>query len=261
MEGDDLCKKRLRKLNLNAPILSTRRVGGGGFDHCSKSFDADHQAGSSQRVPFSWEQVPGTPKGAASRDLKAAEFRPPKLPPCQWHSSKEQEVDTSYNCRGNNVEDDDDAFSDAIDMFSLSESLDVADSTSLRGLSSLDLKNVESTEHQSPDFIIRRFLPDANALASTYAPTHPKHCLREPINSHFQRQYGPVAVDRTCSPPKACGIGLFLLKHSICGLKDPILDRHGSQNAKRSSRSSRQSHHQGASVELFCKGGGRVHYK
>ncbi|PIA59530.1 hypothetical protein AQUCO_00400430v1 [Aquilegia coerulea] len=261
MEGDDLCKKRLRKLNLNAPILSTRRVGGA--SHCSKSFDADQQ-GSSQRVPFSWEQVPGTPKGAASRDLlKAAEFRPPKLPPCQWHSSKGPEVDTSCTYRGNNVEDDDDAFSDAIDMFSLSESLDVADSTSnSRGLSSLDLKIVESREHQSPDFIIRRFLPDANALASTYAPTLPNHCLNEPINSHFQRQYaGPnIAVDRGCSPPKACGIGLFLLKHSICGLKDPILDRHGSQDAKRSSSSSRQNH-QGASVEVFCKGGGRVHYK
>ncbi|KAF9592329.1 hypothetical protein IFM89_014237 [Coptis chinensis] len=291
--GDDFSRIRLRKLNLNAPILSTRRAGG---SNCLKSIDADQEV-CSQRIPFSWEQVPGTPKGTVNREVSAGEFRPPKLPPCQWHSTKGVQGSSNDNYKSNG-EDEDDVFSDAIDMFSMSESLSVADSASnSRGLSSINLKIMESREHQSPDFIIRRFLPDANALASSYAPNRclreptttsmfhmqkgpqtvapnrclrapnttsqfhmqrvaPNRCFREPITtSQFLMQKGPQTVDQAYSPHKACGIGL-LFPRRVKHTVCGLKDpiRQDSQIAKQN-YNLRQT--QGASVEVLCKGGGQ----
>ncbi|KAL5704347.1 hypothetical protein ACHQM5_022789 [Ranunculus cassubicifolius] len=260
MEKDDLMtNNRLRKLNLNAPILSTRRGGSPCLKPPPRTTTVDQQEGSTQRVPFSWEQVPGTPKGGISRKLKSEELKPPKLPPCQqWHSSKKI---------ASSGLDEDDVFSDAIDMLSMSESLEIAASgkSHSRGLCSLDLKIIEAREHQSPDFIIQKFLPDANALAETsYVPSRPSHCSRQSIDSEFAMQCGGVrGVEGRVTASKACGIGLLLFprraKQTVCGLKDPILDRQGSRNMKANKYNSRQS--QSASVEVFCKGGGRLHLK
>ncbi|KAF6146968.1 hypothetical protein GIB67_036687 [Kingdonia uniflora] len=199
---DHLNCRHLKKLNLNAPILSTKRVSN---LLCAKNSLTSGQLSSfdaTERVPFAWEQVPGTPKGVTRRGNHVDILPPPKLPPCKWYPPRETS-DVCNSSRG--TLDCDDGFSDAFDMFSLPESLD-----DVNGASKL---RADKSKHVSPSFIIRRFLPDANALAfSTRDLPLQVECASSSSDS------------RSVTPPKACGIGFFTwrMKHRLCGLKNPV---------------------------------------
>ncbi|KAE9622250.1 hypothetical protein Lal_00033060 [Lupinus albus] len=75
--------KNPRKLNLNAPLLSTRRLG------CSFVADTSCRV-QNTRVPFSWEQSPGKPKDMErSNSVDDGDTPRLRLPPCRWHRLKE----------------------------------------------------------------------------------------------------------------------------------------------------------------------------
>ena len=61
--------KRHRKLNLNAPIMSTRRFGSVVADTSSSLGTFQN---TSERVPFSWEKEPGKPKDTERNGSKIA---------------------------------------------------------------------------------------------------------------------------------------------------------------------------------------------
>ncbi|KAK9154008.1 hypothetical protein Sjap_001488 [Stephania japonica] len=232
-------KRRLRKLNLNAPILSTRRVGspsGGATGSTTSNLDwrrSFHDT--SNRIPFSWEQVPGTPKGLALASVAVNDNPPrPSLPPCRrYPHHRRNSSATDHYC------DDNDMFSDAVDVFSLSDSLDVEDSASeSRRLESLEFDIDESRSASailSPNFIIRRFIPDANALASSYSTStisnsSPYKCGRDDQGTTNSQQVSEQCVQRATSrqaysPPRACGIGLLFpwrARNTVCGVKKPV---------------------------------------
>ncbi|OUZ99147.1 Protein of unknown function DUF688 [Macleaya cordata] len=224
MEEDDLMNQKCpRKLNFNAPILSTRRR------IRTTNIDADRADTScnNERVPFSWEEVPGTPKGTFREDFHVYDKPTPKLPPGRSFSPNE----TGGACAGAGAGDsgggggcdgDSDDTSDGIDVHSLS-SLDVEPAESIyRRLDSLDLEIIEGSSNQSPNFIIRRFLPAANALAFSYANS-------TNMVPHSQTQTEECgsrsSIGERYSEPKACGIEHFFpwrKKLTPCGLKSPV---------------------------------------
>lgn len=128
--------KRPRKLNFNAPLLSTKRLGYSGIagPSClSNSLDTAQDT----RVPFSWEQAPGKPKDTGKSDrIHDGDTPQPRLPPCLWHPLKAAAkpvvdngvlaFDQDVGCDG---DDDDDkktnVFSDAVDVLSLSEAFNI----------------------------------------------------------------------------------------------------------------------------------------
>ncbi|KAF8396965.1 hypothetical protein HHK36_018602 [Tetracentron sinense] len=226
-------RRRPRKLNFNAPLLSIRRPSGSSSAETSDANPLSTLRNTSKRIPFSWEQTPGKPKNLDKRETHAEDPPPPKLPPSRWY---------------------------AIDMFSLSESLEISDNAShVHGLDGLNLEILESSGNESPDFIIRRFLPAANALAASSSRTvskslNPKvpplyHCPKD----HTVVECRPPTVRRSYSPPKACGLAPFFpwrMKHNLCGLKSPI--RRGSLNVK--VRSNAGQRHSSSSAERPSRG-------
>ncbi|XP_058111069.1 uncharacterized protein LOC131254045 [Magnolia sinica] len=233
-------------LDFDAPLLSTRRLGS-----LEKTCELDVQitwSDTPRRVPFLWERVPGEPKITENGLDSEEQMPPPKLPPGRLQSSNK---DCNRNCfnenDSNGDDDDDDLFSDAMDMISLSESLDMHCGTShVSGLGGLDLKAVESCGDQSPNFIMSRFLPAATALASSSTliasknsngrPSPHRHGMKNEIAkpaSSYQLSTskiigecgGPHGAVRTCSPSKSCGLMFFFpwnLKHALCRLKCQI---------------------------------------
>ncbi|PKI54550.1 hypothetical protein CRG98_025064 [Punica granatum] len=191
-------QKCLKKLNLNIPLLSVRRLGS-----CSHNFEEASsiisrqglpKSDTSERVPFSWEQAPGKPKARPDQlrlhEIISADQPPrPKPPPGRWHQQhpteniviKEDGADggddqfmidscslDDHNCCSNYNSDDvvRDRFSDAVDTISLSEAIDILEkSDRVHELDASKLKMVEAAGNLSPSFMINRFLPDANALA------------------------------------------------------------------------------------------------
>ncbi|CAH8355435.1 unnamed protein product [Eruca vesicaria subsp. sativa] len=172
-----------RKLNLEAPLLSTRRMQKTSavsvrrnktfdFTHDSKTNDVssssvlvpemglDHFTDSAS-VPFTWEQAPGRLKG---NDSTPQQVFTPCLPPgkavTRNLSSKGKQVDEE--------EESEDVFSDARDTLSPKDSFSVKHSIS--GVSGYGVvaekkKTLKTTEDpQSRDFMLNRFLPAAKAM-------------------------------------------------------------------------------------------------
>lgn len=203
-----------RKLDLNAPFLSTRRIELPRLSSRRPSWDTCN------RVPFSWEQTPGKPKGGLKTyDEEHIHVLPPKLPPCRWHPPAELE-NTHNDSHDSNSDPNDDHnrrcneedFSDAIDLFSLSESVDFFD----RHVDDFDTR-VSSTATQSPSFIIQRYLSDAEALAAASSAVIPASTS---TNNHSSRTVG-----QSYSSPKSCGLHIFFpwrMKHKLCGVKTPV---------------------------------------
>ncbi|XP_077215492.1 uncharacterized protein LOC143850061 [Tasmannia lanceolata] len=229
------------KLDLDAPLLSTRRLGC--FAHVDEKHQTDMKIGAksntSINVPFVWETVPGMPKVMELGCCRAGELSPPKLPPGRCHELQDYGDKNTKN-PNNDDDNDDDVFSDAMDMTSLSESLGVSMS-GVSGLDGLDLEGLNSVGSLSPSFIINRFLPAANALASSsssssFLPPSKNPIKRVPPDRHRPqkkpRVSGPQSVETrhsvecvSYSPPKACGLEFFLpwrLKNMHCGFKSPI---------------------------------------
>ncbi|XP_031281917.1 uncharacterized protein LOC116140427 [Pistacia vera] len=162
-------------------------------------------------VPFFWEQTPGQPKdgGPEPQQLEEASVTP-RLPPrrdldiIKYPLEKEVEdrpkiescslIDgvTRYDCskEGNEeknlyLEDDDDVYSDAVDALSPTDSFSM--SCSVSGVSGSDGPVIKragtfSTDPQTRDFMMSRFLPAAKAMAL------------EPPQYASRRQ--PVAVEQ-----------------------------------------------------------------
>ncbi|XVF55045.1 hypothetical protein PTKIN_Ptkin06aG0005200 [Pterospermum kingtungense] len=268
-------KKRPRKLNFNAPLLSTRRPAGG---HVSDKLSRTNSLGgckdqSNNGIPFCWEQAPGKPKNldtSYNNDIdEAAETPRPKPPPGRWrpvpkpatngdhdhyHDHDEGcdgDVDDYDNDDNNDDDDDDGVFSDAMEVLSLTQAMDIVEKKekywhgSCDGLisksvepSDLDGLNLESFEHSdhypSPNFIMERFLPDATALAasSSTSSTLDMSKTKLPYLCNYSEQYSPCvsqAVIKRPSfswpSPKSCGMEILLpwrMKHKLCGVKSPV---------------------------------------
>ncbi|KAM7263981.1 hypothetical protein ACFE04_001664 [Oxalis oulophora] len=233
-----------RKLNFNAPLLSIRRPSDG--DRQNKD---GKTAAYSDRVPFSWEQAPGKPKystGDTISEMGEVETPRPKPPPGHWRPSNETsfsdhvEEIRSLNCHGDFENDHDDAFSDAMDVLSLTEAIDIVEKN---GEEEKEEKNhhhrnglegfhMETSKHKSPSpsFIIQRFLPDAAALAAAASST-----INLSRNFSKKLNYKGCSLSerrgvsqRTIRTPSLKGCGLELLfpwrtKNRLCGVKSPVV--------------------------------------
>jgi len=237
---------RPRKLNLNLPLLSTRRLGGhaGKEETCYATKSQAALQDTSDRIPFCWEQAPGKPKDWDSNDIHEAGTPPPRLPPCRWHLQNEAAKNGDPNCFVSlddhddgcdaDADDDDDGeeidvFSDAIDVLSLTEAIDIAQkSNDGHRLDRLNLESVNATDSQSLNFMMERFLPDATALAASSAL-----CAFSNLNKKlpYPYNYSEEYVSRTVGQSypseashKGCGLELLFpwrLKHKLCGVKSP----------------------------------------
>ncbi|KAL6609817.1 hypothetical protein ACP70R_039786 [Stipagrostis hirtigluma subsp. patula] len=154
---------------LDSPLPTPRRSCCGPADtRRGSGADASPQRG---HVPFAWESSPGVPKsavGGGGAGGKEREVLPPKPPPGRcgtpWHAHARAYL------HGNTTDgssDDDDLFSDAMDRTSSSDRLAAL---------SARLSSVDSVvgSLRLPSFIMDRFLPAANAIATTSADKHPK---------------------------------------------------------------------------------------
>ncbi|KAJ0987632.1 hypothetical protein J5N97_005988 [Dioscorea zingiberensis] len=229
METTDCEDQQLEKLDLDAPLMSTRRL----CSHTSDMISSVIQTSeTSRRVPFLWERAAGVPKEdpVVLDHSDVEEILPPKPPPYRYRNPSTEDIKVDDNVLGDDGSDydcEDEVFLDALDNLSLSESM-----PSLR---------------RSPSFIMDRFLPAANALAAASSTFQvPKKMKRRRASSHPHEQRSPEelkkprlkqqqqqcnvtnsklelqCVPRSQSPSKACGLMLFFpwsLKHNLCGFK------------------------------------------
>ncbi|XP_027337248.1 uncharacterized protein LOC113850938 [Abrus precatorius] len=253
--------KRPRRLNLNAPLLSTRRLGNSlvADTSCSSNSVGGIQ-NTSERVPFSWEKAPGKPKDIESRDDTHDGGTPRlRLPPCHWFPPKKAAAADVDN--GSSDEDDnkDDVFSDAMDVFSLSEALDIVQRKSETAHSDnndgLRLKLQESNGYQSPTYMINRFLPDATALAASSTLHFPSNFEERVCDTWSYPECYPSGSARHsyASSPKGCGLELLFpwrMKHKLCTMESPVLPC--STNVQKHPRNSKQKKHHRSSAYIPC---------
>ncbi|AAC14403.1 unknown [Arabidopsis thaliana] len=195
---------RSRRLNFNAPFLSTKR-------HVTQEKLPGQFPEAS--VPFCWETAPGMPKNSSHLKNDAESETPRlKLPPGRlkeyFHQTNQDAVDVL-------------SLTQAIDMVelpkdSVSESDD--DRSSVGGDSNgyLTMESTERSEDMSPSYIIERFLPDAAALAAVTSAASQR---RKKKLSYLSGE----TVRQSCFSPKACGLHVLLpwsTKHRICGVKN-----------------------------------------
>lgn len=205
-----------RKLDFNAPLISTRRP----FRVMLPANLENESRETHNGVPFSWERIPGEPKDMETGD--DIDVPPPKLPPGRWKSPQET---TSYDdgCDGDVDDDYDnqdyrkkDCFSDAIDIFSLADSIE-EDKDKPEDNVGMSIDRNSAVEVEEPNFIIQRFLPDAQALAAA-SVVHKKVATYPSVSR-------AVSVRRAYPSPKGCGLGTLFrwgLKPKLCGVKSPV---------------------------------------
>ncbi|GMJ08406.1 hypothetical protein like AT3G51760 [Hibiscus trionum] len=256
-------RKRPRKLNLYAPLLSTRR-------HLSDEVSCTNTlAGykdSSNGIPFCWEQAPGKPKNAdRSNNADEAETPRPKPPPGRWLPPKKETNGNYYHNHDHNDEGcDADVFSDAVEVLSLTEAIDMVEKTekfhgSTRDLDGFSLAmSLEHSDCPSPSFIIERFLPDAIAvaLAASSALNMSKTKLPYLCNYTDQSPCVSQAVIKrsSLSSPKGCGLEMLLpwrMKHKLCSVRNPIKEK--SSNIVQPKQKTLLSSIVAASAEWRCK--------
>lgn len=235
-------------LDLNAPILSTRRPP---QSSCCIN-KASSRRGVSDGIPFSWEQAPGKPKKSinnvtASDSAKDADTPRPRPPPQMALRLKGYGDDDSGDVSSLNNEDD--VFSNAMDVFSLSEAIDILERAERPvhrandNIDQLKLKIAESCgKDASPNFMINRFLPDASALALAAASSaltnyhrHPSrsedetkdlNCCKRQVSSSCRYKEQEVVSSRRSATTQASGaqrgcgmenIFLWRMKPRLCG--------------------------------------------
>lgn len=254
-EQEEKCTgtKCLRRLDYNAPFLSTRRPNGAASLQFVRTASRGTWRDTSNRVPFSWEQIPGKPKEVGNCDTVDIDVPTPKLPPSRWNPPKEttkvrnrdqchvdkdndddeeEELNSDEGCDGDVDDDGHDVFSDAIDVFSLGES------TYCNGLGRLNLEIEGSRGAQSPSFIIQRFLPDAAALAASSSALTIAKNLNKRIPPSGNSS-GRSCVTQPYPSPKSCGFDIFFpwrLKPKPCGLKSPVCQTSIQAKSQRSTR-------------------------
>ncbi|XP_010274478.1 PREDICTED: uncharacterized protein LOC104609787 [Nelumbo nucifera] len=187
-------------------------------------------------VPFLWEQIPGRPRDGdalQARPIEPPKLPPGRaFGVKQQSSNKEPEDPNAIRPQANDIhpsykissldenvtaldnlkeslkekrdadteEDVDEAFTDALETLSRTESFLL--NCSVTGLSALDGPNMRpsgtfSTDPQTRDFMLGRFLPAAKAMAEET----PQHTSRkQPLPREQQRQVKVVSEDRR--PPQ-----------------------------------------------------------
>ncbi|XP_060965890.1 uncharacterized protein LOC115719548 isoform X2 [Cannabis sativa] len=163
-----------RKLNLNAPLWSVRRfskpLGTSERENKKKAKSKSsvfeptfklEQVTKPVAVPFNWEQIPG--KAKFNNDDKEAEEAcvvTPTMPPPGKVSFNSGRVDDDDDGDDDGDGDgEDDVYSDALETFSFK------DSASLNCSSENGYEGAFSTDPQTRDFMMKRFLPAAKAMA------------------------------------------------------------------------------------------------
>ncbi|XP_027191003.1 uncharacterized protein [Cicer arietinum] len=178
-------------------------------------------------VPFNWENIRGRPKGKINCDKGLKDEKLKKL---------EEDDDD---------DDDDDVYSDALETLSSTESLSMKCSES--GLDNLDANKcrskTSSTDKQSQDFMMNRFLPAAKAMTlkpPQHAPRKQQSVLLEqpstklvseekktfvdiiPYTDQYQEEEqeeesGHETDDYTNTSAKGCGLfPSSCIKNSLC---------------------------------------------
>jgi hypothetical protein len=147
-------------------------------------------------VPFSWESSPGVPKDAACGRKVVREVLPPRPPPGRGgggggspaHAHARAYFGNATETTSSDDDDSDDTFSDALDRISASDRFAAFSSrlSSIDGAGSLRL----------PSFIMDRFLPAANAIATTSADKRPKKTLRRGARSSKQDEEATASARR-----------------------------------------------------------------
>lgn len=246
--------KRPRMLDLNAPLLSTRRSATTKLE----SLRTNSSRVSCERVPFSWEQSPGKPKDTIRGESFRYEDLPlAKPPPIRWreetytngcddtnivdnddHGNEGGHDNEAVNSNNNNYNDD--GFSDGLDLFSLAPSLypsERLDMDSARGDTDLESNIGGNNGSSSPNFMIQRFLPAATALAASSlsdlnANKHPM--CRYPSNNDITSMEGscvPRVAGQVFSTSKGCGFELLFpwrAKHRLSNIKSLVRRVHPS---------------------------------
>jgi hypothetical protein len=153
-------------------------------------------------VPFSWETSPGVPRSVAM----CREVLPPKPPPpppgagvLLCRASRETTTDRSS-------EDGGDTFSDAMNRTTSSDRL-AALSARLSSMGSV------AGSRRSPSFIMDRFLPAANAIATTSADIHSRRSPSPRRRSvgrdkhDHEEEAAVIARDRhVMNSPRSCAL-------------------------------------------------------
>ncbi|XP_054779695.1 uncharacterized protein LOC129287528 [Prosopis cineraria] len=248
--------KRPRKLDLNKPLLSTKRLSIVVADTSCSSTSVGKTVQnntSEERVPFSWEKAAGKPKDAD--DHNEEETPRLRLPPCLWHSPNQEPeadeadmgddhhrdegcVDDGSSGGGGDDEEkfDSDFLSDAMEVFSLSEALDIVQKSEKARRKSaneglrLRLEEESNNGNESPNYLIKRFLPDATALAASSTLHFSKSMMDKKIcdsSSSYLEAY--------VASPKGCGLEVLFpwrLKHKLCAMKSPVLPCSGTSMQK-----------------------------
>ncbi|PHT64019.1 hypothetical protein T459_32120 [Capsicum annuum] len=229
-------EKCTRKLDFSAPLLSTRRSSEKSLS-CS-NIPPQLSIDIFNRVPFSWEQRPGKPKEMGVTNIEIVP--PPKLPPCMWHTRKDQlatsTTTTTNKSYDGDIDNDDhdnyvgnidnqDVYSDALDVFSLGdESIDMLDGTENRK-SNMEVDDEEpncdwnANKPAVPNFIIQRFLKDAKELAISSALENTrKRILEDEQNERRPCNFSSKAV--------SCGFDMFIpwrIKPKPCCVKNSVV--------------------------------------
>ncbi|KAI4371776.1 hypothetical protein MLD38_010085 [Melastoma candidum] len=206
-----------RRLNLNTPLLSVRR----NLSSVASLTSLKARTAESSRpnirngnrsmdpvtepvsVPFTWEQVPGRAKDDGEREFLHSDETLPATPVLAARNSTTIHVD---NCSDRefreisqmekgSVTDDDDMYSDVVDMMSPTSSVLIGYSVS--GLSGSDGPAMKrsgtfSADSQTRDFMMGRFLPAARAMAM--AAESSLHCTLK--NQHLLLTEQPHEVEQ-----------------------------------------------------------------
>ncbi|XP_039011311.1 uncharacterized protein LOC120140392 isoform X2 [Hibiscus syriacus] len=220
-----------KQLDFNRPLLSVRRftsqVAGSESEGNKKTdnslnkipsppiYKSELKSGPIRypgTVPFVWEKTPGQPKEEKNTQARALDKPPiaPKLPPGRALNDKQQpsikgsDAKTFASCQtemeetgSSGSKDSGEAYVDALDTLSRSESFFL--NCSVSGLSELDGSDMKpsgifSSDPQTRDFMMGRFLPAAKAVASE---TPPYATRKQPIEREPPRQIKElVSVDK-----------------------------------------------------------------
>ncbi|KDO56743.1 hypothetical protein CISIN_1g035889mg [Citrus sinensis] len=231
-----------KQLDFNAPLLSIKRHGSSiGEENCctNNSRGIGKFQDTSDRIPFSWERIAGKPKDSEKSDSIIQD------------DDAQQEFSQDNSCEAD-VDDDygdknDDLFSDAAEVLSLTEAMDIVEKAEKgHGLDGFNSESLGHNQCISPSYIIDRFLPDAAALATSSVLSVSESLKKLPCN-HPQACV-PQAVRRSYSMPKGCGLEMLFpwrIKHRICGVKSPVRQRSSAnvqQDHEQSARSRNRFH-------------------
>ncbi|KAF8703778.1 hypothetical protein HU200_031870 [Digitaria exilis] len=199
---------------LESPLPTPRRS-------CCGRAAADASPLRGGHVPFKWESSPGVPKGASGEgnERVAPPLLLPKPPPGRCGGAARRAYhhhhsNTTTDSTSSGDHGDGDTFSDALDRTSSSDRLAVLSAR----LSAID-GAFGSRSRRSPSFIMDRFLPAANAIATTSADKHPRRPSPPPRRSKSSSKHAMEEVahirrralageqpDRLSSPPPRRGV-------------------------------------------------------